>query len=124
MLGKKILVVDDSLTVRQELDGVLSEAGFSVVEAVDGQHGLEQLGAHKDVALVISDVHMPRMTGVQLLEAMKSKMDTSHIPVVMLTTEGLPTMIQAARKAGAAGWMVKPFKRHMLLAAVQKIMGC
>jgi two-component system chemotaxis response regulator CheY len=118
-MARTILIVDDSQTVRQQVSNALQGAGFDVVEAADGQEGLEQLAAHADVAAVICDVNMPRMNGLELVEAMKGR--TATVPVVMLTTEGQAELIQRARAAGARGWIVKPFKPDLLVAAVRKL---
>ena len=111
-MRKKILVVDDSITVRQQLSLVLSSAGFDVLEAGDGIEGAETIDATPDLALVICDVNMPRMNE-----------DKRHaaIPIVMLTTEGDPTLVARAKGIGAKGWIVKPFKPELLVAAARKL---
>ncbi len=118
----KILVVDDSATMRQQVRQVLSSGGFDVIEAVDGQDGLAKVNADKDVRVMILDVNMPRMNGIELAEALKAngRMDAG-LNVVMLTTEGHAELIARAKAAGAKGWIVKPFKPELLLAAVKKM---
>jgi two-component system chemotaxis response regulator CheY len=118
---KRVLVVDDSSAVRQQIRGALAGAGYDIVEAVDGLDGLEKLRTLTDLDLALCDVNMPRMTGIELvLEAQRSKLTT---PILMLTTEGQPSMIRRARDAGAKGWIVKPFKPELLLIAVNKIVA-
>ena len=119
---KKILVIDDSETVRQQVRQALATAGYNIVEAVDGVDGLEKLrGAGEgDVALALCDVNMPRMNGLEMLEKL-AKEGGRRPPVIMLTTEGQPALMQRAKAAGARGWMVKPFKADTLLAAVKKL---
>jgi len=116
---KTILVVDDSDTVRQQVRLSLSPAGYHIIEAVDGLDGLEKLRSHADLAAVLCDVNMPRMSGLDMIA-------TAHTegllaPIIMLTSEGQPSLIRRARESGARGWIVKPFKPDLLLAAVNKI---
>jgi two-component system chemotaxis response regulator CheY len=118
-MGKKILVVDDSATVRQQVRMALEQANFVVVEAVDGADGADKIRSMKDIAAVICDVNMPKMNGLEMLEAVKPA--SLGLPVLMLTTEGQPAMMQRAKAAGAKGWVVKPFKANMLVAAIQKL---
>lgn len=117
-MSKKVLVVDDSATVRQQVAFALSQAGFTVIEAVDGIDGAEKVAATADLALVICDVNMPRMNGLEMLEAVKGIATT---PIIMLTTEGDPALVARAKQAGAKGWIVKPFKPELLVAAARKL---
>jgi two-component system, chemotaxis family, chemotaxis protein CheY len=120
-MRKKILVVDDSITVRQQLRLVLSGAGFDVLEAGDGIEGAETIDATPDLALVICDVNMPRMNGLQMVEHVREDKRHAAIPIVMLTTEGDPTLVARAKGIGAKGWIVKPFKPELLVAAARKL---
>lgn len=122
-MGKKILIVDDSKTIRQQVSFTLSKGGFEVVEAEDGALGLSALRANLDVALVISDVNMPNMNGIEMVQEIAKDQSVNKIPVIMLTTEGSTELIQKAKEAGAKGWLVKPFKPDQLLAAVSKLAG-
>lgn len=115
----KILVVDDSSMVRQQVGRALTGSGFSVIEAVDGVDALEKLAASPDACLVVCDVNMPRMNGIEFLE--QKNLSGNQTPVVMLTTEGQPEMIQKAKALGAKGWVVKPFKPDLLVAAAKKL---
>ena len=123
MTAKRILVVDDSLAIRQQVGGALRQAGYAVTEAEDGAQGLEELTKGDRFSLVICDVNMPRMNGLEMLEALKRDPVHGSLPVVMLTTEGQPALIDRAKKAGAKGWIVKPFKAELMLAAVRRIAG-
>jgi two-component system, chemotaxis family, chemotaxis protein CheY len=122
-VSKKILVVDDSPTVRQQVASALKGAGFELVEACDGAEGLEKLKAEPAVGLVVLDVNMPRMNGLEMLEAMKAGGANPGVHVIMLTSEGQQSLIERAKKAGAKGWIVKPFKPDLLLAACKKLLA-
>jgi len=117
----KILIVDDSKTIRQQVNFTLTKSGYTVVEAEDGNDGIKKLSENPDCALVISDVNMPNLDGLQMLEKIKSDSKYANLPVVMLTTEGGQDLILRAKNAGAKGWIVKPFKPEQLIAAVQKL---
>ena len=120
-MGKKIMIVDDSKTIRQQVTFTLTKGGYEVVEAEDGVDGIEKLGANSDIAMIISDVNMPNMDGISMVEKMSA--DGVKVPIVMLTTEGAADLIDRAKAAGAKGWLVKPFKPEQLVAAVNKLAG-
>ena len=120
-MSKKVLIVDDSMTVRQQVGAVLSQAGFTVVEAGDGVEGAEAIASHKDIAMVVCDVNMPRMNGLDMVAKVKGDPTNANLPIIMLTTEGNPALIKQAKSAGAKGWILKPFKGDQLLATVQKL---
>lgn len=122
-MSAKILIVDDSRTIRQQIGVTLTQAGYSVVEAEDGVQGLSSIGSHHDIALVICDVNMPNMGGIEMLSAVKADAKNATLPVLMLTTEARADLIQQAKRIGAKGWVVKPFKPDQLTAAVRKIVG-
>ena len=113
-MGKKILIVDDSKTIRQQLRFTLSKGGYEVVEAEDGQIGYDALKKEADIAMVISDVNMPNMDGIDMLETIAKDSSVSGVPIIMLTTEGSGQLIEKAKEAGAKGWLVKPFKPDQL----------
>lgn len=117
-MRQKVMIVDDSLVVRQQVGNTLTQAGFDVVQAVDGQDALEKLQS-ETVALVVCDVNMPRMNGLEFLEAVGR--EGKKLSVVMLTTEGQHSLIQRAKQSGAKGWIVKPFKSELLVAAVRRL---
>jgi len=122
-MSKKVMVIDDSRTVRQQVGIVLSEAGYEVLEACDGLDGAEKIAATPELALVICDVNMPRMSGLDMLSLVKEDPSNADLSIVMLTTEGQAGLIARAKKAGAKGWIIKPFKPDLLLATVRKIAG-
>jgi two-component system, chemotaxis family, chemotaxis protein CheY len=117
---QKILIVDDSQTVRQQVTAALSPAGFEVLEAENGLQALECLKT-TTIAMVICDVNMPEMDGLELLDVVRSSGLKVVPPIVMLTSEGRADLIERAKKAGAHGWLVKPIKGDQLLAVVRKM---
>jgi two-component system, chemotaxis family, chemotaxis protein CheY len=114
-----VLVIDDSLMVRRQVGGALRDVGYAVIEAVDGQDAVDQLEAGAQPKMVICDVNMPRMNGIEFLERLAAR--GGAIPVVMLTTEGDPEMIRRAKALGAKGWLIKPFKQEHLMAIAKKL---
>lgn len=123
MMAKKVMVVDDSRTMRQQVGIVLTAAGYEVIEADDGIEGLEKVQQTADLSMVICDVNMPRMNGIEMLVNVKSDPRFTDLPFLMLTTEGQPALITKAKQAGAKGWIVKPFKPELLVAAVRRLVG-
>ena len=122
-MSKRIIVIDDSKTVRDEVRLTLEGAGYEVVEAANGQDGLSMILDATDLSMAICDVNMPVLNGIGMLEALQSKGLTNQLPIIMLTTEGLPALIQKAKFAGARGWIVKPFKAEHLIAVATKLAG-
>ena len=116
----KVLIVDDSLMVRTAVRVALSGAGYQIVEAVDGEEGRQAIQETRDLSLVICDVNMPRMDGLRMLELVKADGANAELPVLMLSTEGDPSMIRRARDAGAAGWIVKPFQPAVVLGLIRR----
>ncbi|MBK7000743.1 MAG: response regulator [Rhodoferax sp.] len=120
MPNKTILVVDDSASLRQVVKIALTGAGYSVVEACDGQDALKKANGTK-YHLIISDVNMPNMDGLEFLAAVKQLAAYRFTPVIMLTTESSTDKKQMGREGGAKAWIVKPFQPEQLLAAVAKL---
>ncbi len=124
-MKKNILIVDDSPTLRASVNFVLIESGFNVLQAENGLIGLERLEearkSKERINLIISDVNMPKMNGLEFLQAVKDKKSFSRfIPVIILTTEREDTLKRKGKEYGAAGWMTKPFKPELLLAVIKK----
>jgi two-component system chemotaxis response regulator CheY len=117
-----VLIIDDSLTVRQQVVAVLTGAGYQMVEACDGLAGLEAVRTHAEISMILCDVNMPHMDGLEFLEKFKDG-NSRQTPVVMLTTNGTPDLIARAKRAGARGWIVKPFQPHLLVGAVHRIVS-
>lgn len=117
----KILVVDDSSTVRDEVAGFLRRNGLDVDTAVDGKDGLSKVNA--SVKLIISDVNMPIMDGLTMVEKIRKDLGNQSVHVVMLTTESSPAMKERGKAAGVKGWIVKPFKGEAVLETFKKLAG-
>ena len=121
-MAKTVMTVDDSASVRQMVSFALSGAGYGVVEAENGRDALDKLAAAK-VDLILTDLNMPVMDGIELVRAVRADPGLRFVPIVLLTTESQEAKKQEGRKAGATGWIVKPFKPEQLLAVVRKIIG-
>jgi two-component system, chemotaxis family, chemotaxis protein CheY len=117
---KRILTVDDSTSVRHMVSFTLRKAGYEVTEAVDGKDGLAKAGG-ETFDLIITDLNMPNMDGIQMITAVRKLPGYSFIPILMLTTESQAEKKDAGRKAGATGWIVKPFDADQLMAVAQKL---
>jgi len=117
----KILVVDDSSTVRDEVAGFLRKNGLEVDTAVDGRDGLAKLKANSGIKLVISDVNMPNMDGLTMAEKIRGELANSSVNIIMLTTESSPSMKERGKAAGVKGWIVKPFKGEAVLETFKKL---
>jgi len=119
-MAKTIMIVDDSASIRQVVSLTLKGAGFDVIDAVDGVDALSKLNGVK-IHLLITDVNMPNMDGITLVQEAKKLPAYKFTPMMMLTTEASDEKKQAGRAAGAKAWLVKPFQPPMLLAAVSKL---
>ncbi len=119
---KKVLVVDDSETVRNQVGRALSDAGFEVVGAGDGIDGLREV-QRTTFSLILLDISMPRMGGLEMLDRLKQAPETRDIPVLVLTTEMQESMIARAKRSGAAGWIIKPVEMKLLVEAIVKLAG-
>lgn len=121
-MRKTILTVDDSRTIREMLKAALTEAGMEVLQAEDGVAGLEALDdapARPDV--IITDINMPRMDGFGFIEAVRGSDRYRAIPILVLTTESVDDKKDRARRAGASGWIVKPFDPAKLVSAINRV---
>lgn len=120
-MSKTILIVDDSVSLRQVVTIALKSAGYNVIEAEDGKQGLERLQSAEKVHLVISDVNMPIMDGITFVRELKKIPQYKFLPVIMLTTEAGENKKLEGQAAGARAWVVKPFQPQQMLAAVSKL---
>jgi len=119
-MGKTILIVDDSTSLRQVVGIALKGAGYEVIEGCDGKDALTKLDGRK-IHLIISDVNMPNMDGITFLTHVKQHPRHKFAPVIMLTTEGQDAKKEQGRAAGAKAWILKPFNPPQLLDAVSKL---
>lgn len=121
-MGKKILTVDDSQSIRQLVAFVLKSAGYAVEEASDGNAGLAKAQASQ-FDLILTDQNMPGMDGLTLIRSLRATANYAKTPILMLTTESSDAMKSAGREAGATGWLVKPFEPTKLLEVVKRVIG-
>lgn len=121
-MAKTILAVDDSASIRQMVSFTLKGAGYEVIEAVDGQDAFEK-AKKRTFNLVLTDINMPRMDGLMLLENLRKISQYQSIPILMLTTESANEMKAKGRTAGATGWLVKPFNPDSLLEVIKKVIN-
>ncbi len=120
-MAKTILTVDDSISMRQTVSFALRAGGYDVVEAGDGAEAVTKLSGA--IQMVITDLNMPRMDGIELIKHIRTRSDQKHIPILMLTTESQPAKKEAAKAAGATCWIVKPFKPEQLLSIVSRVLA-
>ena len=118
---KKILVVDDSSSMRQMISYTLKSAGFDVIEAVDGKDGLDK-AKKQPLDAVLTDQNMPNMDGLTLVSQLRGLPNFQKTPIIMLTTEASDDMKMRGRAAGATGWIVKPFDPQKLLEVMKKVL--
>jgi two-component system, chemotaxis family, chemotaxis protein CheY len=120
-MGATILVVDDSPMIRRQVGRTLSDQGYVVIDAADGLDAIQKLATNPETRLIVCDVDMPRMNGIEFVEWMNG--GGSRIPVVLLTNENRPELIQRAKALGAKGWIAKPFRPDLLISVVRKLLG-
>ena len=121
-MAKKILAVDDSASMRQMVSFTLKGAGYEVTDAEDGQKALD-LAKKDSFDMVLSDVNMPIMDGIQLIKELRRLPAYKFTPILMLTTESGTQKKMEGKQAGATGWIVKPFNPDQLLKTVQRVLG-
>jgi two-component system chemotaxis response regulator CheY len=118
---RRVLIVDDSVSIRAMMGEALREGGFDVVEAEDGQDALVKLDSGP-VDLIVTDLNMPQMDGIRLIECVRREPVMKRIPILMLTTEGAAEKKDQGKAAGATGWIMKPFDPDKLMATVAKVL--
>ena len=121
-MSKTILSVDDSASIRQLVVFTLEKEGYEVVSAVDGQDALDKAKGQA-VDMVITDLNMPNMDGIEFIQALRADPVFKFTPIVMLTTESAMTKKDSGKQAGATGWIVKPFNPEQLIAVVKRLLG-
>lgn len=120
-MGKQILIVDDSESIREVVSFTLENAGHDVMVAVDGDDALKFLDG-RSIDLIITDLHMPNMNGIELIKEVRQADQYKRIPILFLTTESQAAKKMEAKNAGATGWIIKPFVPAKLLAALKKVL--
>ncbi len=120
-MNARIMTVDDSVSMRMMIRISLEQAGFDVIEAEDGVDALEKLSDSR-CHLVIADLNMPNMNGIELIRKLREHPDYRFTPILMLTTESSGSMKKEGRNAGATGWIVKPFKSESLIGVIRKVL--
>lgn len=121
-MNPSILVIDDSAAIRAVTKMAIAHLGVPVLEANSGEQALEVL-RHNSVALILSDVNMPGVSGLELLKRIKAEPALQGIPFVLVTTEASREMMEQGRAGGAKGWITKPFRNDALVQTVQHFLG-
>lgn len=121
-MSKTVLTVDDSASIRSAVAFALEPKGYKVVQAADGREGLAALKSNA-VNLVITDLNMPNMNGIEMIRAVRGDRSFDGVPIVLLTTESQKDKMMEGKQAGAAGWIVKPFDEQKICAVVAKMIG-
>jgi two-component system chemotaxis response regulator CheY len=121
-MSRRVLVVDDSPSVRRMVAMTLRGAGYEVTEAQDGQEALDSVAAIRPHA-VLTDQNMPRLDGLGFIRAFRARPESQGVPVIFLSTESEGALKDQARAAGAIGWMTKPFDQQKLLSVMAKVVG-
>jgi two-component system, chemotaxis family, chemotaxis protein CheY len=120
----KIMLVDDSRIMRRVQKGILESIGLTnIIEAGDGNDALQKLAENTDIDLVLLDWNMPNLNGLETLKAIKAMPETTNIPVIMVTSEADKARVLEAVKAGAVGYIVKPFEAGALEKKVTAVLG-
>ncbi|MEO7328427.1 MAG: response regulator [Minicystis sp.] len=120
-MTQRILIVDDSATIRGQLGALLSANGYEVIEAEDGVSGLEA-AQREDVDMLIVDVNMPRMNGIEMIKEVRALERLAHTPIFMLTTEATKGVMAQGKSAGATAWIIKPFRPEILLKGIARVL--
>ena len=120
-MPKKILIVDDSESIREVVSFTLENEGFEVLVANDGTDALKLLDG-REIDMIITDLHMPEMDGITLIKHVREMEAYQRIPILFLTTESQTAKKMEAKEAGATGWIIKPFVPAKLIAALQKVL--
>ena len=120
-MGKTVLIADDSSSMRTMVSFTLSEEGYEVVEAVDGEDALTKFNS--GISLVITDLNMPRCNGIEMIKKIRNGTVKRFVPIIMLTTESEKTKQEEGKSAGATAWIVKPFSPENLIETIKKVAG-
>lgn len=119
-MNKKVLIVDDSESIREVINYTLSNANYEVLIGIDGSDALRYLDGNP-INLIITDLNMPNKNGIELIREVRARSCYKFTPILVLTTESQAEKKKQAKEAGATGWIIKPFVTEKLLAVVQKV---
>ncbi len=120
-MNKKVLIVDDSESIREVMNYTLASADYDVLVGVDGSDAMKHLDGDP-INLIITDLNMPNMNGIELIREVRALSDYKYTPILVLTTESQAEKKMEAKEAGATGWIIKPFVTEKLLAVIQKVL--
>lgn len=120
-MSKMIMTVDDSISIRQMVGFTLAKEGYEILEASNGEDAEQKLDAN-NVQMMITDLNMPKMNGIELIKKVRANPKCRFMPIVMLTTESEESSVQEGKAAGATGWIIKPFKPNQLVGVVKKLL--
>ena len=120
-MGRIILTVDDSVSIRQMVSFTLSKEGYQVLEASNGEDALKKLESNI-VNMMITDLNMPKMDGIELTKAVRALPKYKFMPIIMLTTESQEGKVLQGKAAGATGWITKPFRPEQLVGVIKKVL--
>ncbi len=120
-MTKTILIVDDSESIREVVNFTLEKSGYNVLSADDGTEAIKHLDG-KHIDLIITDLHMPKMNGIELIKEVRKINEYKYTPILYLTTESQHSKKMEAKEAGATGWIIKPFMPEKLISAIKKIL--
>lgn len=118
-MGRTVMIVDDAIVIRQLIGLTLSRQGFEIIEAMNGTDALSKL-ANREVVMIITDLNMPEMDGLELIRNIRSQQEHRFTPIVMLTTVSQEEKKKEGQKAGASGWLLKPFNAMQLISTVNR----
>lgn len=121
MAKKTVLIVDDSESIREVVNFTLQNEGYEVLVAVDGEDALQYLDG-RPLDIIITDLHMPNVDGLELIRKVREMDGYKHIPILFLTTESQASKKMEAKQAGATGWIIKPFVPAKLLSAISRVL--
>ncbi len=117
----RVLVIDDSASIRKSVKFILEKEGYAVLEAVNGADGIEKLD--NEIDLIVSDVNMPEMDGIEMIRAIRSGSTAKTVPIIILTTESQEDVKNRGKEAGATAWLNKPFEPKGLLEVINRVIG-
>ena len=120
-MTRTVLVVDDSESIREVVSFELEKHGFFVLKACDGKEALDYFDG-RNIDLLVTDLHMPQMNGIELIKGLRKKKTYTHLPILFLTTETQKPLMKEAKEAGATGWIIKPFDINKLMKAINKVL--